>query len=33
MLWWAISAAKPDTGQCRIETIVAKAGTGERAEG
>jgi uncharacterized protein YdeI (YjbR/CyaY-like superfamily) len=33
MLWWVISAAKPDTRRRRIDTIVAKAVTGERAQG
>jgi uncharacterized protein YdeI (YjbR/CyaY-like superfamily) len=33
MLWWVISAAKHDTRARRIETIVAKAVTGERAQG
>lgn len=33
MLWWVISAAKPDTRARRIATIVAKAVTGERAQG
>jgi uncharacterized protein YdeI (YjbR/CyaY-like superfamily) len=33
MLWWVISAAKPDTKQRRIDTIVAKAERGQRAQG
>jgi uncharacterized protein YdeI (YjbR/CyaY-like superfamily) len=33
MLWWVISAAKQDTRGRRIETIVAKAMRGERAQG
>ena len=33
MLWWVISAVKQDTRQRRIETIVAKAVRGERAQG
>jgi uncharacterized protein YdeI (YjbR/CyaY-like superfamily) len=33
MLWWVISAVKPDTRARRIETIVAKAMRGERAQG
>ena len=33
MLWWVISAAKDDTRAQRIATIVAKAATGERAQG
>ena len=33
MLWWVISAAKQDTRARRIETIVAKAMKGERAQG
>jgi len=33
MLWWVISAAKQDTRARRIETIVAKAVKGERAQG
>ncbi len=31
MLWWVVSAAKPDTKQRRIDEIVAKAAQGERA--
>jgi uncharacterized protein YdeI (YjbR/CyaY-like superfamily) len=31
MLWWVVSAAKPDTRARRITTIVAKAGQGLRA--
>jgi len=33
MLWWVVSAAKDDTRDRRIATIVAKAETGERAQG
>ncbi len=33
MLWWVISAVKHDTRARRIETIVAKAMNGERAQG
>lgn len=33
MLWWIVSAARPETRQHRIETIVAKAAVGERAQG
>jgi uncharacterized protein YdeI (YjbR/CyaY-like superfamily) len=33
MLWWVVSAVKPDTRARRIETIVAKAANGERAQG
>ena len=33
MLWWVISAAKHDTRQRRIDTIIAKAERGERAQG
>jgi uncharacterized protein YdeI (YjbR/CyaY-like superfamily) len=33
MLWWVVSAAKPDTRARRITTIVAKAGQGLRAAG
>lgn len=31
MLWWVISAAKPETKAARIGAIVAKAAVGERA--
>jgi uncharacterized protein YdeI (YjbR/CyaY-like superfamily) len=31
MLWWVVSAAKPETKQRRIDEIVAKAAVGERA--
>ena len=31
MLWWVISAARPDTQQRRIAEVVAKAAKGERA--
>ena len=31
MLWWVISATKPETRQRRIDEIVAKAAVGERA--
>ncbi len=31
MLWWVVSAAKPETQQARIAEIVAKAAVGERA--
>jgi uncharacterized protein YdeI (YjbR/CyaY-like superfamily) len=31
MLWWVISAAKPETAQRRVEEIVEKAARGERA--
>lgn len=33
MLWWVISAMKPETRAKRIETIVAKAADGLRAQG
>jgi uncharacterized protein YdeI (YjbR/CyaY-like superfamily) len=33
MLWWVISAARPDTRQRRIDTIVADAAKGQRAQG
>ena len=33
MLWWVISAAKDDTRERRIETIVTKAAIGARAQG
>jgi uncharacterized protein YdeI (YjbR/CyaY-like superfamily) len=33
MLWWVISAAREETRAKRIETIVAKAARGERAQG
>jgi len=33
MLWWVVSAAKDDTRDRRIATIVAKAETGQRAQG
>ncbi len=33
MLWWLITAAREDTQAKRIETIVAKAAKGERAQG
>lgn len=33
MLFWVISAARPETRQRRIDTIVGKAATGERAQG
>jgi uncharacterized protein YdeI (YjbR/CyaY-like superfamily) len=33
MLWWVVSAAKHETRDRRIATIVAKAETGERAQG
>ncbi len=33
MLWWVISAVKPDTRATRVATIVAKAAKGERAQG
>ncbi len=33
MLWWVISAAKDDTRQRRIDTIVVKAASGQRALG
>jgi uncharacterized protein YdeI (YjbR/CyaY-like superfamily) len=33
MLWWVVSAAKPETQQRRIDEIVAKAAVGERARG
>lgn len=33
MLWWILSAGRPETRQRRIETIVAKAAVGERAQG
>jgi uncharacterized protein YdeI (YjbR/CyaY-like superfamily) len=33
MLWWVISAGRPDTRARRIATIVEKAARGERAQG
>jgi hypothetical protein len=33
MLWWVLSAARPQTRSRRIETIVEKAARGERASG
>ena len=33
MLWWVVSAMKPETKLQRIERIVAKAERGERAQG
>lgn len=33
MLWWVVSAAKPDTRARRITAIVAKAEQGQRAAG
>ncbi|MET0326176.1 MAG: YdeI/OmpD-associated family protein [Ilumatobacteraceae bacterium] len=33
MLWWVISAAKDETRQRRIASIVEKAATGQRAQG
>ncbi len=33
MLWWVISAARGDTRDKRIESIVASAAIGERAQG
>jgi len=33
MLWWVISAVKDDTRARRIATVVAKAESGERAQG
>ncbi len=33
MLWWVVSAAKDETRDRRIATIVAKAAKGERAQG
>jgi uncharacterized protein YdeI (YjbR/CyaY-like superfamily) len=33
MLWWVVSAAKPETKAQRIATIVTKASKGERAQG
>jgi uncharacterized protein YdeI (YjbR/CyaY-like superfamily) len=33
MLWWVISAARPDTRQRRIATIVSDAAKGQRAQG
>ena len=33
MLWWVVSAARDDTRARRIATIVAKAASGERAQG
>lgn len=33
MLFWVITAAKPDTRAKRVGTIVGKAGRGERAQG
>ena len=33
MLWWVISAAKPETVARRVTAIVEKAAKGERAQG
>ena len=33
MLWWVISAVKPETRSKRVSTIVEKAARGERAQG
>lgn len=33
MLWWVISARRPDTRAGRIATVVEKAARGERAQG
>ena len=33
MLWWLVTAAKNETRQRRIDTIVDRAGRGERAQG
>lgn len=33
MLWWVISAARPETVAARIATIVERAARGERAQG
>lgn len=33
MLWWVISAARADTRERRVETIVEKAARGDRAQG
>lgn len=33
MLWWVVSATKPETRDRRIDSIVAKAALGERAQG
>lgn len=33
MLWWVVSAAKPETRARRIATIVNEAGQGRRAQG
>jgi len=33
MLWWVVSATKDDTRRKRIEAIVSKAATNERAQG
>lgn len=33
MLWWLISAGKPETRASRVATIAAKAARGERAQG
>jgi uncharacterized protein YdeI (YjbR/CyaY-like superfamily) len=33
MLWWVVTAAKAETRTRRIETIVARAADGERAQG
>ena len=33
MLWWLVTAAKDETRQRRIDTIVDRAGRGERAQG
>jgi len=32
MLWWVVSAARPDTRERRIDTIVAEAAEGRRAK-
>jgi hypothetical protein len=33
MLWWVVSAAKPETRARRIAAIVERAARGERAQG
>ena len=33
MLWWVVTAARPETRAARIETIVADAAEGRRAKG
>lgn len=33
MLWWGVSAAKPETRANRVAKIVAEAAAGRRAQG